>query len=123
MDWINEIDMIIPIPLHPKKLKKRGFNQSDYFAFGLSESLNIEVRTDVVSRVVASDSQTRKSRYHRWENVNEIFKVMADEAIKNKHILLVDDVITTGATLEACAQVLLKQEGVKVSVLTLAVAN
>jgi len=111
----NEIDLIIPVPLHPKKQKKRGFNQSEIIGRGVSSVLNVDLNTTVLLRRSHSSTQTRKSKYQRWENVEHIFYVKSPEIIANKHILLLDDVITTGATMEACAQVLLKEEGVKLS--------
>jgi ComF family protein len=114
------VEVIIPVPLHRKKLKKRGYNQSEMFGMGLSMNMNAELVTDCLIRAVNSQSQTRKSRYKRWENVGNIFQVRNEQKIKNKHVLLVDDVITTGATIEACAAALLKVPGVKVSVAAIA---
>ncbi len=119
----KSIDAIIPVPLHPKKQKKRGYNQSDFFAEGLSKSM--KVQTDFISlfRAYESETQTKKSRFNRWKNVESIFQIKNAEALKGKHILLVDDVITTGATIEACAQALLTIPDTKVSVATIAYAN
>ncbi|WP_153640877.1 ComF family protein [Prolixibacter sp. NT017] len=116
------LDAVIPVPLHPKKQKKRGYNQSEYIANGISEVMNIPVISDVLIRNVHTSSQTRKSRYHRWENVEGIFQVTKPEKLGNLHVLVVDDVVTTGATLEACCAPLLKIPGVKVSIATLACA-
>jgi ComF family protein len=118
----RDVDAIIPVPLHPKKLRKRGYNQSQYFAEGLSEEWKIPVERDCLFRRTYSSTQTRKSRYERWENVEDIFGISNPETISGKHILLVDDVITTGATLEACASVLLNVENTKVSALSIAFA-
>ena len=101
-ELFNKADYIIYIPLHPKKLKKRGYNQSACFAEGLSEAMGIPVLHEALVRVKNTDTQTRKSRYERWENVEGIFKVNKAEELKGKHVLLVDDIITTGATIEAC---------------------
>lgn len=117
----NTIDYIMPVPLHPKKLKKRGYNQSEWFANGLSQSMNIPVSTNILYRNTDSATQTKKSRFNRWENVAEIFGVKTPELLSNKHILLVDDVITTGATIEACAKIL-KEHRAKVSVVSIACA-
>ena len=112
----NNIDYIIPVPLHPRKEKKRGFNQSEIIAMGLATRLNIEVKSSILFRKTFSRTQTRKSKYDRWENVENIFGLKDEHLLKNKHLLLVDDVITTGATIEACAQCLLLVEGVRLSI-------
>lgn len=112
----SDIDLIIPVPLHPKKQRKRGFNQSEIIAQGISRKTGITVRNDILFRKAFSSTQTRKSKYDRWQNVAEIFDLKNSDLLKNKHLLLVDDVITTGATIEACAQVLLGVEKVRVSV-------
>ncbi|MCK6649934.1 MAG: ComF family protein [Bacteroidia bacterium] len=117
------VDTIIPVPLHDKKKKKRGYNQSEYFAEGLSKSLNISTDTTTLIRGNESETQTKKSKYSRWQNVESIFHVVEPGKLENKHILLVDDVVTTGSTLEACALTLLKIPNVKVSVATIAFAN
>lgn len=114
------LDFIVPVPLHKNKLKKRGYNQSEWIAKGLSESMNIPLKLDVLYRKVDSNTQTKKSRYKRWENVGDIFGVL-DVDLKGKRVLLVDDVLTTGATIEACAQVLI-EKGCKIYVATLAYA-
>jgi ComF family protein len=118
--FFRGIDFIVPVPLHKNKLKKRGYNQSEWIAKGLSESMKIPLRLDVLYRKVDSKTQTKKSRYKRWENVGEIFGVL-EQDMNGKSILLVDDVVTTGATIEACAQVLIKQK-CKVFVVTIAYA-
>lgn len=111
-----EIDYIIPVPLHRKKIKKRGFNQSEIIAKGVSVIIHKETNTRILRRSSFSATQTKKSKYDRWQNVESIFSVDDENSVKGKHLLLIDDVITTGATIEACAQVLLKIEGVKLSV-------
>lgn len=113
-------DLIIPVPLHKKRLRSRGYNQSDYFAKGLSNVLNIPTDCKNLIRVAHNESQTSRSRPERFENVKGIFQLNHPESLTDKHILLVDDVLTTGATLEACSAVLLKTPGVKVSIATLA---
>ena len=119
----NTIDLIIPVPLHPKKFHLRGFNQSEVIASGIGHVMEIPVECNKLIRLVNTDSQTRKSRYSRWENVRSAFGVENPEDISGKHVLLVDDVLTTGATLEACAATLLEIEGTRVSVATLAYAQ
>ncbi len=99
----TEFDMILPVPLHPSKLKKRGYNQCDSIAKGLSESMGITWDSQILVRQKANISQTRKDRIERWENVADIFMLQQAEKVKDKNILLIDDVITTGATLEACS--------------------
>ncbi len=107
----NEIDIIVPVPLHHAKLRTRGYNQSLILAQGMALEWNIEVDEQSVVRMKKSETQTRKTRAERWHNVSGIFKVEG-ERLKNKNVLLVDDVITTGATLEACGEVILNA-GVK----------
>lgn len=116
-------DIIVPVPLHPKKQRIRGYNQSEMFAKGLSVSMDVDINTNILYRNISSETQTKKSRYKRWENVKEIFKIKDAETLKDKNILLVDDVITTGSTLEACANALLQIPGTKVSIATMACTN
>lgn len=97
----DQIDLIIPVPLHPEKLKKRGFNQSTSFAKGLSEALQKPYYEDAVIRTSYTETQTKKSRWNRWLNVSEAFEVAQPKILHQKNILVVDDVITTGATMEA----------------------
>jgi len=118
--FLDEIDLIIPVPLHPSKRRKRGFNQSDLIATGISDATGIPMDASILVRERASKTQTHKSRYDRWTNVRDIFRVIDQEELKNKHILLVDDVITTGSTLEACASALLREGNAKVSIAVLA---
>jgi ComF family protein len=100
----KDVNLIVPIPMFKAKLKKRGFNQAELFARGLARAMNKEIDTTSLIRHVATSTQTKKTRYKRWENVNEIFKVETPQNIIGKKILIVDDVITTGATMEACIQ-------------------
>jgi ComF family protein len=101
-------DGLIAIPLHKSKLRKRGYNQSDYFVQGLSTVLQIPILSNCVTRISATESQTRKSRFARWENVQEVFSVVEPSVLEHKHILICDDVITTGATIEGLCKVLPK---------------
>ncbi len=121
-NYFTNIDLIIPIPLHPLKEKKRGYNQSYFIAKGIEKVLHIPINTKSLIRVENTDSQTRKKRYNRWENMRNSFAVLNNKVLRNKHLLLIDDVLTTGATLEACTIKLLEIEGVKVSIATIAVA-
>lgn len=119
----DEIDLIIPVPLHPRKQRKRGYNQSEAIGQGLSRTLQAALETNVLFRKTNTSTQTRKTRYKRWENVENVFEVRRPDLIRDKSVLLVDDVITTGATLEACAAALLTEQGVRVSVVSIAYAS
>ncbi|MGY2130749.1 ComF family protein [Hymenobacter sp. HD11105] len=119
----SEFDLIVPVPLHPRKLAKRGYNQSDSFAEGLSLSLNVPWNATALRRNEHTASQTRKNRTERWQNVAEVFEVAAPESVLGKRILVVDDVLTTGATLEACAAALLAAGCSQVSIATIACAE
>ncbi|OFY57229.1 MAG: hypothetical protein A2Y87_03220 [Bacteroidetes bacterium RBG_13_46_8] len=116
-------DVIHPVPLHIAKMKKRGYNQSEQVARGLSEALGIPLETSLIERVIHTDTQTRKTKYERWSNVEGIFRVTKPDKLKNRHVLLVDDVVTTGSTLEACAIPVLALEGTAVSALALGYAK
>src|SRR5690606_1874466 len=118
----SEAAVIIPVPLHRIKMRRRGYNQSASFASGLSQSMRKAVTADVLVRTKASESQTRMNRHERYENVRDAFKVQNQEAISGRHVLLVDDVLTTGATIEACAEALLNEGADKVSAVTIAKA-
>jgi ComF family protein len=118
----NGIDALIPLPLYASKERKRGYNQAAIICNGMSSVMNIPVLAGVVIRQYATETQTRKHRTERWENVSGSFTITAAEKISGKHLLLVDDVVTTGATLEACGAVMLQQPGVKLSIATLAYA-
>lgn len=119
---LSSIDMIIPVPLHPKKQRNRGYNQSTRIAEGISEVLQKPVISNNLVRIEDNTTQTNKSRQERWQNVNEIFALTEVDRLVDTHVLLVDDVITTGATLEACCNVLNKANKVTISIATLATA-
>lgn len=121
-EFLEGIDVIIPVPLHESKKRMRGFNQSDLISKGLSEVTGLPVDYGSLQRITKTATQTKRSRYERWVNVEGIFSLTDPERIREKHVLLVDDVITTGSTIESCANELLKSEGVKVSVIAIAVA-
>lgn len=116
----NQADIIVPVPLHPKKLRERGYNQSVFFAKGLASSMQLPMAEHGIVRRRATASQTRKNRYERYENMLKTFEATDANAIAGLHVLLVDDVLTTGATLEACASTLLESGAAKVSVATIA---
>ncbi len=118
----KEVDYIIPVPLHKRKLRKRGYNQSERIAAGISSVLNVPVREDVLLKIVYNQTQTKKNREQRRKNSLGLYFVNQEIKYHNKHFLLVDDVLTTGATLEACSQELLKIPGAKVSLFALAKA-
>lgn len=113
-------EIIVPLPLFAKREKKRGYNQAAMIAKGISEELKIPIVNDAVSRVKKTETQTHKSRIERWKNMESTFDVREPGKISGKHILLVDDVITTGASLEACAKVLLNLPGIQLSIACLA---
>lgn len=115
-------DLIIPVPLHPKKKKQRGYNQAEWIACGINSVLRLPIDTTSLSRIRNTDTQTHKHVYDRWLNVRESFSVTHPDALRGKHILLIDDVITTGSTLSACAEALLTVPGVRVSVMAVAMA-
>ncbi len=114
-------ELIVPVPLHRSKLKLRGYNQSEEFAKGLASTLNTPINS-ALRRIKATTTQTSKSRLERWKNVHQIFEVI-DKEVVGKHILLVDDVITTGSTLESCVQVLIEAGASEVSVMAIAAAR
>lgn len=117
------INQIIPVPLHPKKLHARGYNQAEKIADGIANVLNIEVNIESLVRVEHNETQTNKGIFNRWKNVKTIFSVGDAEKIKNQHVLIVDDVITSGSTIESCANQILSVEGAKVSLASLAIAS
>lgn len=119
----EKIDGIVPVPLHESRQRKRGYNQSEEFAKGLAEILSKPVLGKAVQRVTRTDTQTRKTKLKRWYNVKEVFEVKDAEAISGRKILLVDDVITTGATIEACGQALLQAQCESISVASIAYAQ
>jgi len=116
MDVFPGIQGIVAVPLHPSRLKKRGYNQGELIAKGLSDALGIPLLTGVMERSRATTTQTRKSRYDRWKNVEDIIRIKNADAISGKTLLLVDDVLTTGSTMEACISALIQVPGVRVSV-------
>ena len=119
----KETDIIIPVPLHPRKQRKRGYNQSHYFAKGISEALNIPTDFNSLIRTQYQKSQTHKTKEQRWKSVENAFKVIDPKKVENKRVLLVDDVITTGATLEACGFQLLNSGAAGLGIATMALAK
>ncbi|WP_026260466.1 ComF family protein [Segetibacter koreensis] len=116
----DEVDVLVPLPLNPKREKKRGYNQASAICTGISSAWKKPVIDKAVIRKVYTETQTQRGRVTRWENMEGVFAISDSSAIKNKHILLVDDVITTGASLEACGSEILKVAGTTLSIATLA---
>lgn len=119
----THVDALVPVPLHYTKEKKRGYNQAKLLCEGMAEVLQLPVYSRLLKRTYSTESQTHKSRVDRWQNVKTAFVAEKPQTVAGQHVLIVDDVVTTGATLEACAQCLLDIPGVKVSIATLAVAS
>lgn len=118
-----DADVLVPLPLFPDKEKKRGYNQSTVLCEGMAESMGIPVLDKVITRPQHTETQTKKGRIERWKNMEGKFILTNADAIRNKHVLLVDDVVTTGATLESCGNELLQVEGVKLSLAAFCVAS
>lgn len=121
--FFDGIDAIVPLPLSKKKERQRGYNQCDYIAQGLSQVSGIAVLKGCVERVKANETQTHKSREERWQNVEGIFSVTHPQLLQGKHILLIDDVLTTGATIASCAGSIVTIPDTRVSLFTLAYSN
>ncbi len=121
--WFNGIDILVPLPLNKKKFRIRGYNQSEVLCRGLHKATGLPVEEVAVMRTIYTQTQTHKSRLQRWSNVEHVFDLQNSHTLEHKHVLLIDDVITTGATMDACGQVLLQVPGLKLSILSLAVAD
>ncbi len=119
----NAIDALVAIPLHKHKLRLRGYNQSEMIVKGLQEVLEIENFSEYVLRNKFTETQTKKTRFERNENVSKVFEISNENTFENKHILLIDDVITTGATIESCVNQLTQINNCKVSIGSLAFAH
>nr|WP_319400434.1 ComF family protein [uncultured Carboxylicivirga sp.] len=117
-----QFDVIVPVPLHPTKQKKRGYNQSEVIANGIHEVLKIPIETSVLKRAIHTSTQTKKGRFERWQNVESIFTLNNIELFTGLNILVIDDVITTGSTMEACVNTLAEIKSIKVSLATIACA-
>lgn len=121
-EW-QQVTTIIPVPLHKKKLKIRGYNQVTGFGRELAKALEVPFRDDILLKVSATQTQTLKKRLARWGSIDETFVLENSSSLENAHVLLVDDLVTTGATLEACAQKLLNIPQMKISIATMAVTH
>ncbi len=121
--FFSGIDIIVPIPLHPEKRAKRGYNQAAYFGKGVSEILSIPMREDVIIKHIYTRSQTKMGRIERIKNVFNSFDLVDKQGIQGRHILIVDDVLTTGATIEACARKLMEAKNIKISIVTACIAR
>ena len=121
-DFLKGIDYLIPIPLHPKKLKQRGYNQAEEICKGISEVTAIPISSSCIQRVINNPSQTKRTRTERWDNTDGIFALTEVSTLENKHILLVDDVITTGSTLEAIMKILPSNRHITVSIASVGMA-
>lgn len=121
-DFFDGIDLIIPLPLHAKRENKRGYNQSEWIAKGVSEVTGVPIDVVSVKRIAENLTQTHKNKWDRWDSVQGIFSVTLNHRLQGKHVLLIDDVLTTGATILSCASEIVKVKDVKISVLTLVTA-
>ena len=121
----GDVDVIVPIPLHYRRRVRRGYNQSEQLALGVARKMGVKCDFRAVRRKVYNDSQTQKSRKERWDNVEQIFEVRSAERLRGRHVLLIDDVLTTGATMISCAESILKAcDGeVRISIASLAVSR
>lgn len=119
----KEITAVVPVPLHKSRLRERGYNQVEKFGKAIAEALEVPYIENVLVKKTASKTQTIKKRFARWGNMDATFLIENPSQLENTHILLVDDLVTTGATLEACAAKLLKIPGVKVSMATMAITH
>lgn len=119
--FLESVDYIVPVPLHPRKLRKRGYNQSEKLGFGISRTAQIEMDLEVLFRNKNTKSQTKMNRFDRLKNTENAFDVHKEDKFIGKHILLLDDVLTTGSTLESCAKALENINGIRISMLSLAI--
>lgn len=120
--FVNDLDVVVPVPLHPSKKRKRGYNQAALIAAGIGEVTGVPVKEDVLKRKGYTKTQTKRNRIDRWQNVDGIFE-LNNKSVTGQNVLLVDDVITTGATIEACARTLNKAVDTRIHIATVAFSN
>lgn len=120
-DPICDVDLLLPVPLHPKKLRMRGYNQSEWIAKGIASVIHVPIETALLARKVHTETQTSRKTFERWKNMEDVFELKGDSSLlQNKRVLLVDDVLTSGSTFNACANVLEEIPGIKLSAFSLA---
>jgi ComF family protein len=119
-DRFTTLDALVPLPLYARRQKERGYNQALVLCESIAERMKLPVLSNVMKRISATTTQTRKSRIDRWKNMEGKFQLVNMDLLKNKHVLLVDDIITTGATLDACASELLLAQNIRISIAALA---
>ena len=112
--------MLLPVPLHPKRLQERGYNQAEWIAKGIQSVLSAPINTSAVTRKVKTETQTHRNVYDRWTNMQEVFELVESKELENRKVLLIDDVLTTGATFNACAAILGNIPGIQLSAFALA---
>lgn len=118
----ENIDILLPVPLHPNRLKERGYNQALLIAEGINKATQIPISTDILKRVIYNSSQTKNNKYNRWKNTSDIFDISDSDLLENKSILLIDDVITTGSTIDSCVNTVLKKTQCQISIFSIAIA-
>jgi len=116
----SQYDYIIPVPLHKKREKKRGYNQSELLSVGFSEIVNIPILTNQIERTKETVSQTKKNKISRWESMRDIYNLTEDFCLQKKHVVIIDDVITTGATISGIVELLIQNDVGKIGIISLA---
>ncbi|WP_369858591.1 ComF family protein [Aquimarina sp. I32.4] len=119
----QSIDVVVPVPLHKVRLRERGYNQVEKFGIEIAEKLNAEYIDSVLKKKSYNKKQSKHLKFNRWMNTVETFGTQNESLLENKHVLLVDDIVTTGATIESCVNVLKDIPGVKISIATMAMAE
>ncbi len=117
------VDAIVPVPLHPKRMRERGYNQVEKFGIEIAKNLNANYVDSVLKKISYNNKQSKRGKLNRWKNTAETFGIQNESLLENKHVLLVDDIITTGATIEACVLVLQSIPGIKISIASMAITE